>query len=168
VNQAVRATSLAIAAAHYAPGVLVDATDVSTGALAVAAMNVLRHDVGDRVRLHEADLFPATDTRYRVIVSNPPYVSDAEMAALPAEYVAEPELGLRGGPKGYEPVERLLRGARERLTPDGCVFVEVGAGAAAFADAYPKLPLVWLEFERGGDGVFALTAEDLEQFLHAG
>jgi ribosomal protein L3 glutamine methyltransferase len=159
---------LAIATAHYTPGILVDATDVSADALAVAAANVARHGVGDRVRLYEADLFPPSATRYRVIVSNPPYVSDAEMAALPAEYLAEPVLGLRGGPQGFEPAERVLRGALARLTPDGCVFVEVGAGAAAFAAAHPRLPLVWLEFERGGDGVFVLTAADLEEFLRAG
>jgi ribosomal protein L3 glutamine methyltransferase len=159
---------LAIAAAHYSPDILVDATDVSADALAVAAANVARYAIGERVRLHEADLFPPTATRYRVIVSNPPYVSDAEMAALPLEYRAEPSLGLRGGPKGFEPAERVLRGARERLTPDGCLFVEVGGGAEAFAAAYPRLPLTWLEFERGGDGVFVLTAAELEEFLRAG
>jgi ribosomal protein L3 glutamine methyltransferase len=159
---------LAIAAAHYSPEAFVDATDVSADALAVAALNVARHGVAERVRLHQADLFPPTQTRYRVIMSNPPYVSDAEMAALPPEYRAEPVLGLRGGPKGFEPAERVLRGARERLTADGCVFVEVGGGAEAFAAEYPRLPLVWLELERGGDGVFVLTARELEEFLRAG
>jgi ribosomal protein L3 glutamine methyltransferase len=103
-----------------------------------------------------------------VIVSNPPYVSDVEMARLPPEYGCEPALGLAGGPKGFEPAERVLRGARERLTPDGCLFVEVGAGADAFAEAYPQLPLIWLQFERGGDGVFVLTAAELQEFLRAG
>jgi ribosomal protein L3 glutamine methyltransferase len=159
---------LAIAAAHYAPGALVDATDVSAEALAVAASNVARHGVDERVRLYQADLFPPTSEHYRVIMSNPPYVSDAEMVALPPEYRAEPALGLAGGPKGFEPAERVLRGARERLTPDGCLFVEVGAGADAFAAAYPRLPLIWLEFERGGDGVFVLSAAEIEEFLRAG
>jgi ribosomal protein L3 glutamine methyltransferase len=159
---------IAIAAAHYSPDALVDATDVSADALAVAAHNVARHGVGARVRLHEADLFPAGRERYRAIVSNPPYVSDAEMAALPPEYLAEPRVGLAGGPKGFEPVERIVRGARDRLAPDGCLFVEVGAGAEAFAAAYPRLPLVWLAFERGGDGVFVVQAADLEEFLRAG
>jgi ribosomal protein L3 glutamine methyltransferase len=101
-------------------------------------------------------------------MSNPPYVSDDEMLELPPEYRAEPKLGLAGGPKGFEPAERVLHGARDRLTPDGCLFVEVGAGAEAFAAAYPRLPLVWLEFERGGDGVFTVTAAELEEFLRAG
>lgn len=159
---------LAIAAAHYSPEALVDATDVSADALAVAARNVVRHGVGARVRLYEADLFPPTRTRYRVIMSNPPYVSDDEMAALPPEYRTEPAIALAGGPKGFEPAERVLRGASGRLTPDGCLFVEVGGGADAFAAAYPKLPLVWIEFERGGDGVFVLGAAELEEFLRAG
>jgi len=159
---------LAIAAAHYSPGTLVDATDVSADALAVAELNVARHAVESRVRLYEADLFPPTRTRYRVIMSNPPYVADSAMAVLPPEYRSEPAIALAGGPNGFEPAERVLRGAGERLTPDGCLFVEVGAGAEAFAAAYPGLPLVWLEFERGGDGVFVLGAAEIEEFLRAG
>jgi len=159
---------LAIAAARYAPEAWVDATDLSADALAVAALNVARHGVGERVALHEADLFPATETRYRVIMSNPPYVSHGEMAALPPEYRAEPAIALAGGAKGFEPAERVLRGARGRLTADGCLFVEVGGGAEAFAAAYPRLPVIWLQFERGGDGVFVLGAAELEEFLRAG
>jgi ribosomal protein L3 glutamine methyltransferase len=159
---------IAIAAAHYCDGVLVDATDVSAGALEVAAENVARHELGSRVRLHRADLFPPTDVRYRVIVSNPPYVSAREMAELPPEYRHEPVLALAGGESGFEPAERILRGALARLTPDGCLFVEVGAGAEAFADAHPRLPATWLTFERGGDGIFVLTAAELEEFLRAG
>jgi ribosomal protein L3 glutamine methyltransferase len=156
---------IAIAAAHYSPESLVDATDVSPDALEVAAANVARHGLGERVRLYRADLFPPTDTRYRVIVSNPPYVSAGEMAELPPEYRHEPAGALAGGASGFEPAERILRGARARMTPDGCVFVEVGGGAEAFAAANPGLPLTWLELERGGDGVFVLTAAELEEFL---
>ena len=159
---------IAIAVAHYCAGVLVDATDVSAGALEVAAENVARHELGERVRLHRADLFPPTDVRYRVIVSNPPYVSAREMAELPPEYRHEPALALAGGPSGFEPADRILGGALARLAPGGCVFVEVGAGAEAFAAAHPRLRATWLTFERGGDGVFALTAAELEEFLRAG
>ena len=113
-------------------------------------------------------LVDATDVRYRVIVSNPPYVSAREMAELPPEYRHEPALALAGGPSGFEPVDRILGGALARLAPDGCVFVEVGAGAEAFAAAHPGLRATWLTFERGGDGVFALTAAELEEFLRAG
>jgi len=156
---------IAIAIAHHSGGVLVDATDVSAGALEVAAANVARHAVGERVVLHRADLFPPTDARYRVIVSNPPYVSAREMAELPPEYRHEPQLALAGGASGFEPAERILRGALSRLASDGCVFVEVGAGAEAFAAAHPRLSATWLTFDRGGDGVFVLTAAELEEFL---
>jgi ribosomal protein L3 glutamine methyltransferase len=156
---------IAIAVAHYSPAALVDATDVSADALEVAAANVARHGLGERVRLHRADLFPPNGARYRVIVSNPPYVSASEMAELPPEYRHEPAGALAGGTSGFEPAERILSGARARLTPDGCVFVEVGGGADAFTAAHPELPLTWLAFERGGDGVFVLTAAELEEFL---
>jgi ribosomal protein L3 glutamine methyltransferase len=156
---------IAIATAYYSAEVLVDATDLSAGALEVAAANVARHAVEERVALHRADLFPPTDVRYRVIVSNPPYVSAREMAELPPEYRHEPELALAGGASGFEPAERILRGSLSRLAPDGCVFVEVGAGAEAFAAANPRLAATWLTFDRGGDGVFVLTAAELEEFL---
>jgi ribosomal protein L3 glutamine methyltransferase len=156
---------IAIAIAHHSAGVLVDATDVSAGALEVAAANVARHAVGERVVLHRADLFPPTNARYRAIVSNPPYVSAREMAELPPEYRHEPQLALAGGASGFEPAERILRGALSRLASDGCVFVEVGAGAEAFAAAHPRLSATWLTFDRGGDGVFVLTAAELEEFL---
>jgi ribosomal protein L3 glutamine methyltransferase len=118
--------------------------------------------------LFEADLFPPHAERYRVIVSNPPYVPTGEMTTLPLEYRAEPEIALASGVTGFDAVERLLRGAVSRLTPDGVLFVEVGGGADAFNAAYPRLPVIWLEFERGGDGVFVTTARELEEFLRAG
>jgi ribosomal protein L3 glutamine methyltransferase len=156
---------IAIAAAHYCPSVLVDATDVSRDALAVAAENVALHGVADRVRLFEADLFPVGAERYRVIVSNPPYVPEAEVAALPPEYRHEPAIGLASGPTGFAAAERILRGAAERLTDDGVLFLEVGAGGEAFAAAHTRLPLIALEFERGGDGVFVVSAAEIREFL---
>ena len=156
---------IAIAAAHYCPGIEVHATDISAGALAVAARNVEHHGLKDRIRLLEADLFPALDARYRVIVSNPPYVPEAEVAVLPPEYRHEPVVGLASGPDGFAAAERILRGASERLTADGVLFVELGAGADAFAAAHRDLPLIAIEFARGGDGVLVTTAADLEQFL---
>jgi ribosomal protein L3 glutamine methyltransferase len=152
---------IAIATARYCPDAVVDATDVSAEALAVAAENVALHDVGGRVHLYRADVFPPGDARYRVIISNPPYVPEREVAQLPAEYRAEPAVGLAGGATGFAIVERLLAGAARRLVPGGVLIVEVGAGQEAFAAAHPELPLVWLTFERGGDGVFVLTAEQL-------
>lgn len=159
---------IAIAIARYCPESVVDATDISPDALAVAARNVASHDVGARVSLHEADLFPASDRRYRVVVANPPYVPDAEVAALPPEYRHEPVIGLASGPTGFAHADRILLGAAERLMPDGVLFLELGAGADAFAASHPRLPLIALEFERGGDGVLVVTAEELREFLHTG
>jgi len=156
---------IAIAAAHYSPDVEVHATDISAAALAVAARNVERHELSNRVRLFEADLFPPQGEHYRVIVTNPPYVPEAEVAELPQEYRHEPVIGLASGADGFDAAERILRGARDRLTPDGVLFLELGAGGDAFAAAHPKLPLIALEFERGGDGVLVTTAAELREFL---
>jgi ribosomal protein L3 glutamine methyltransferase len=157
---------IAIAAAHYCAETQVHATDVSAAALAVARRNVELHGMQARVRLFEADLFPPAERGYRVIVTNPPYVPEDEVAALPPEYRHEPALGLASGPNGFAAAERIVRGAAERLTPDGVLFLELGAGADAFAEAHPRLPLIALEFERGGDGVLVTTAADLREFLH--
>jgi ribosomal protein L3 glutamine methyltransferase len=156
---------LAVAAAYHCPGIVVDATDVSAAALAVAARNVERYGLSERVRLHEADLFPATPDRYGVIMSNPPYVPDGVVATLPPEYAHEPVLALAGGATGLEPTERLMRAARQRLEPDGVLIVEVGAEAETLMTQHPRLPAVWLEFERGGEGVFVLTARQLEEYF---
>jgi ribosomal protein L3 glutamine methyltransferase len=153
---------IAIAAAVHNPGIHVDATEISPAALTVARENLARHGVGDRVRLIEADLFPRGATRYRVIMSNPPYVPSAEVAVLPPEYRHEPGSALDGGVDGLDPARRLLAGAGSRLTDDGVLIVEVGGSAAALEAAYPKIPWTWLEFERGGDGVFLLSADELK------
>jgi ribosomal protein L3 glutamine methyltransferase len=153
---------LAIAAAVHCPGTLVDATDVSAEALAVAAENVALHEVTDRVRLHHADLFPPADVQYRVIMSNPPYVPAGDVAALPAEYRYEPSVALDGGRTGLDIALRILRGAGPRLTRDGILLVEVGAGWEAFDALRPRKDVTWVELTRGGEGVFVVTAEDLE------
>jgi ribosomal protein L3 glutamine methyltransferase len=158
---------IAIAAARYCQGVRVDATDISAAALAVAARNVEQHGLATRVELYEADLFPPGERRYRVIVANPPYVPEDEVAWLPVEYRHEPALALASGPTGFAAAERIVSGALERLTPDGVLFLELGAGADAFAAAHPRLPLIALEFERGGDGVLVTTASEIREFLHA-
>lgn len=158
---------IAIAAAHYCPDVEVHATDVSAAALAVAARNVELHGLEERVRLFEADLFPPQGEPYRVIVTNPPYVPEGQIAALPPEYAQEPVLGLASGPDGFAAARRILEGARDRLAPDGALFLELGAGADAFAAAHPKLSLIALTFERGGDGVLCTTAAELAEFLRS-
>lgn len=154
---------LAVATAHHCAEVRVDATEITEEALEVAAENVARHGLGGRVDLIRADLFPRFGKRYRVIISNPPYVPAHELAALPPEYAHEPSAALVGGVTGIEPAQRLLERARQHLTTDGVLIVEVGDAADALTAAHPKLMAVWLEFERGGEGVFAITSEELRQ-----
>jgi ribosomal protein L3 glutamine methyltransferase len=154
---------IAIACAVALPRTRVDAVDISPKALEVAARNVARHGVGDRVRLLQGDVFgPVADARYDVIVANPPYVSDAEMQALPAEYLHEPELALRAGADGLDVVRRILAGAPRHLQPGGALFVEVGNSDERVQQAFPQLPFTWLEFEQGGGGVFMLRADQLQ------
>lgn len=153
---------IAIACAAAFPRASVDAVDVSEHALEVARRNAGRHAVGDRLRLLHGDVFdPVGDARYDLIVSNPPYVSDEEMRALPREYLHEPDLALRAGRDGLDVVRRILAGAKRHLTEDGALFVEVGDSDERLQAAYPRLPFTWLEFERGGGGVFMLRCSEL-------
>lgn len=153
---------IAVACALAFPAAEVDAVELSPEALEVARRNVARHAVEDQVILLEGDLWaPVSGRRYDLVVSNPPYVSDAAMAALPPEHAHEPELGLRSGAEGLDVVARILDGARAHLKPGGVLVVEVGEAAEAVARGWPELPFTWLEFARGGSGVFLLTAEEL-------
>ena len=152
---------IAIACALAFPRATVDAVDVSAAALDVARCNVAKHAVGDRVRLLQGEVFkPVGNARYDLIVANPPYVSDAEMSALPPEYGHEPDLALRAGADGLDVVRRILADAPRHLAPDGALFVEVGDSEVRVAEAFPRLPFVWLEFQHGGGGVFMLRRSD--------
>lgn len=154
---------IAIACAHAFPDAIVDAVEISGPAVALARTNVAEHDVGDRVRVIEGDLYGPLDTEiYDLIVSNPPYVSAREMAGIPPEYRHEPVLGLEAGSDGLDVVRHILAGARRRMEAGGILVVEVGGSAGRLAEAFPEVPFTWLDFERGGDGVFLLSAEQLD------
>lgn len=148
---------LAILAAQAFPRALVDATDLSAGALAVAARNVAMHRLRSRVRLVRSDLFAALRGRYDLIVCNPPYVDAASMRRLPAEYRHEPRMALASGSDGLDFVRRLLGEVPRYLTPRGALVCEVGAGRRALQRAYPRLPFTWT----AEGNVFVLVREEL-------
>jgi ribosomal protein L3 glutamine methyltransferase len=153
---------IAIATALALPHARLDAADVSEAALAVARINLVRHGLTERVRLMCSDVFAGLgDTRYDLIISNPPYVGAAELAGLPREYVHEPRLGLAGGADGLDIVLRILRQAHAHLRQAGALIVEVGNSEDRLQELLPEVPFTWLEFERGGGGVFLLMAQQL-------
>ncbi|HTV51827.1 MAG TPA: 50S ribosomal protein L3 N(5)-glutamine methyltransferase [Steroidobacteraceae bacterium] len=154
---------IALACARALPRARVDATDVSEQALGVARANVRRLGCERRVRLVRASHFRGlAGRRYDIIVSNPPYVGARELARLPPEYRHEPRLALAAGRLGLDSVRVILRGAARHLRPRGILVVEVGNTERAVRRAFPRVPFTWLSFERGGGGVFLLTAEQLQ------
>jgi ribosomal protein L3 glutamine methyltransferase len=154
---------IAIACAKAFPAARVLATDISRDALAVARRNVRTHRVGARVRLVQSDHFEKLGrTRFDIVVSNPPYVGTRELRRLPAEYRHEPRVALAAGSDGLDSVRVILRNAGSRLRERGILVVEVGNSERAVRFAFPWLPFIWLQFERGGGGVFVLTKEGLK------
>ena len=153
---------IAIACAYAFENAKIDAVDISPDALAVAKINCDKHNMTDRVRLVPSDLFSALQGEtYDVIISNPPYVSSADMQLLPQEYLHEPNGALLAGNEGDEIVEKILHQAPEHLTKDGILIVEVGNSQPVVLQRYPHLPFTWLDFEQGEAEVFLLNAEQL-------
>ena len=159
--------SLAVLAAMVYPEVTVDAADISADALAVARINVDRHALQDRIRLIQSDALASVPDRYDLILCNPPYVNAGSMAALPAEYQAEPTLALAGGADGMDFVRQLLREAPAHLQPEGVLVLEIGNERAHFESAFPALEAVWLDTSAGDDQVLLLTRDALQAWQNA-
>jgi ribosomal protein L3 glutamine methyltransferase len=153
---------LAILASRHFSNARIDAVDISKDALAVAARNVADYGLGDRVTLHQGDLFkPLGARRYDLILSNPPYVDAQGMTELPRECRAEPKLAFDGGADGLDIVRRILAGAGRHLTPQGGLLCEIGRCRPALEAAFPELPLLWLDTEDSEGEVFWVGARDL-------
>ena len=153
---------LAILASDAFPNADIDAVDISTDALQVAHKNVVEYGLDDRIALFEGDLFaPLPERRYDVIITNPPYVNSESMQALPAEYQHEPQLALAGGADGMDIVRRIIGQARNWLTDEGVLVVEIGNERANVEAAFGGLDLVWLSTSGGDDNVFLIQAGDL-------
>jgi len=153
---------LAILAALAFPRARVDATDLSRGALALARRNVASHRLGDRIALHQGDLFAALKgRRYDLVISNPPYVDGRGMAGLPPEFRHEPRLALAAGDDGLDLVRRILAEAPRHLTPHGALVCEIGRGRAPLEKAFPGLPFLWLDTELSSGEVFWISRADL-------
>lgn len=159
--------SLAITIALAFPDAEVDAVDISTDALAVAKINVERYGLEGSVQLIHSDLFDGLKNKqYNLIVSNPPYVDEAYYNNLPKEYSFEPMLALKSGLDGMDVLRRLLAEAGAYLAPGGILVVEVGYLQEEVEKALPQYPFTWLQLENGGEGVFLLTAEELQDSMH--
>lgn len=155
---------IGIGAASVFEDAFVDLSDISPDALLVAESNIELHELSDRVRTIQSDVFANISGRYDMIISNPPYVDAEDLADMPQEFHHEPVLGLAAGNDGLDIAHRIIAGAADYLTPGGLLVVEVGNSWVALDEAYPDLPFTWLEFSNGGDGVFAITEQDLRQW----
>jgi ribosomal protein L3 glutamine methyltransferase len=154
--------SLAILAARIFPNAAIAATDLSPDALTVARRNVEQHGLQDRIRLIEGDLFSGLGAeRYDVILTNPPYVTEAAAAAFPPEYSAEPRLAHVGGVDGLDIVRRIVAQARAHLKPGGALVCELGQGRALFQAAFPDVEALWLDTAESEGEVFFARAEAL-------
>ena len=158
---------LAIMTADAFAEAQVDAVDISVDALAVARRNVADYGLNERVHLIESDLYQAIPAgkQYDLIFSNPPYVNSISMACLPDEYRAEPNIALAGGDDGMDLVRIIVRDAGRYLKPNGILVVEIGNEYGFAVQAFKDLPLTWLDVSGSEDGVFLLTAADLQKAM---
>jgi len=157
---------IGIACAMAFPDSRVDLAENSVAALEVCRQNIERHRCSDRVHMLRSDVFSGVrGAKYDLVVANPPYVPTAELKAMPAEFRHEPRVALEAGKDGMDVVARILDQAPEHLADDGVLICEVGGSVPEFEARWPELPVTWLEFEHGGDGVFLITRRELAEAL---
>ncbi|MGE4476740.1 MAG: 50S ribosomal protein L3 N(5)-glutamine methyltransferase [Stutzerimonas sp.] len=155
---------IGIACAYEFPDAEVVLADLSYEALEVANLNIEQHELEGRVYTVQSDGFDGLPgQRFDLIVSNPPYVDLEDFASMPEEYQHEPELGLACGDDGLDLVRRMLAEAADHLTDDGLLVVEVGNSQVHVEALYPEVDFTWLEFQRGGHGVFLLAAQQCRE-----
>jgi len=159
--------SLAVLAALAWPQLQIDAADISEQALMVARINVDKHALDERITLLHSDLMSSVDGPYDLILCNPPYVDAGSMAALPAEYHAEPALALTGGVDGMDLIRRILLEAPAHMSEHAALVLEIGNEREHFERAFARLEPVWLETSAGVDQVLLLTREQLDRFVPA-
>ncbi|HQR83675.1 MAG: ribosomal protein L3 N(5)-glutamine methyltransferase [Polynucleobacter sp. 17-46-58] len=160
--------SLAILLALACPDIHVSACDISLPALAVASRNLDRHGLSTQVELFEGDLWealpePHDDNLFDLIICNPPYVNSTSMSALPVEYHAEPALALAGGDDGMDLIRKIIAGAPDYLSERGALLIEIGNEYENFKNAFPQIPVIWMEVSAGDEQVLLIQAEDLRQ-----
>lgn len=158
--------SLAILLALTCPDIHVSACDISLPALAVASRNIDRHGLNSQIELFEGDLWnalpePHEDNRFDLIICNPPYVNANSMNTLPAEYHAEPAIALAGGDDGMDLIRKIIAGAPDYLSERGAILIEIGNEYEHFKNAFPQIPVVWMEVSAGEEQVLLIQAEDL-------
>ena len=163
--------SLAVLAAMTYPETTVVGADISTDALEVAKINVAKHGLQDRISLVESDSWNGLKDEqnqplvFDLILCNPPYVNSTSMAALPAEYLAEPELALAGGADGMDFIRGLLQAAPAHMSEHAIMILEIGNERAFFEAAFPDLEIFWLETSAGADSVLLITKTALEDIF---
>ena len=156
---------IAIACAYAFPNAMVDALDLSIDALDVAQINIHNHELNEQVIPIQSDIFSGVPgVKYDLIVTNPPYVDAEDIGDMPEEFHHEPEIGLGSGSDGLDVTRKILAQASEYLTEDGVLICEVGNSMLHVEHDYPEVDFIWLDFERGGMGVFMLTKQQLEQY----
>ncbi|MBU3582638.1 50S ribosomal protein L3 N(5)-glutamine methyltransferase [Polynucleobacter sp. 15G-AUS-farblos] len=158
--------SLAILLALSCPDIHVSACDISMPALALAARNIDRHNLSSQIELLNGDLWdalpePHDDNLFDLIICNPPYVNANSMNTLPAEYHAEPALALAGGDDGMDLIRRIIAAAPDYLSERGALLLEIGNEFVNFKNAFPQIPVIWMEVSAGEEQVLLIQAEDL-------